>query len=48
MFKTVKEKVLNNTNLVLAQAKAKNLSPRTCAMKIAKDRIFKKCSICKI
>lgn len=48
MFKTVKEKILNNTKLVLNQAKAKNLSPRICAMQIAKDRILKKCSNCKI
>ncbi len=48
MFKTVKEKIINNTKLVLEQAKKKNLSPRTTAMNIAKDRILKKCSVCKI
>ena len=48
MFKTVKEKIINNTKLVLDQAKKKNISPRTAAMKIARDRILKKCSVCKI
>jgi acyl-CoA synthetase (AMP-forming)/AMP-acid ligase II len=48
MFKLVKEKVINNTKLVLNQAKNKGLSPRECAMKIARDRVLKKCRICRI
>ena len=48
MFKIVKEKIINNSKLVLEQAKKKNISPRTVAMNIAKDRILKKCSVCKI
>ena len=48
MFKIVKEKIINNSKLVLGQAKKKNISPRTVAMNIAKDRILKKCSVCKI
>ena len=48
MFKLVKEKVINNTRVVLNQAKDKDLSPRECAMKIARDRVLKKCRICRI
>ena len=48
MFKLVKEKVINNTRVVLNQAKDKDLSPRECAMKIARDRVLKKCKICRI
>lgn len=42
MFNLVKEKVVNNTKLVLEKAKEKRISPRKAAMKIARERVLGK------
>ena len=41
MFKTVKEKIVANTKLVLETARKKKITPRTAALKIAQDRVRK-------
>lgn len=45
MFKIVKEKIIKNTKLILEHP-AKNIMPRDIAIKIARQRIEKKCKIC--
>ena len=39
MFKTIKEKIKNNTELVLKTSESNSISPREAANKIALDRI---------
>jgi len=39
MFKTVKEKVRHNTELVLKKAKEEKITPRNAALKIAQERV---------
>lgn len=46
MFKMVKEKVINNTKLILEHSVKRRITPRECAIEIAKERIMKKCKIC--
>jgi len=41
MFKIVREKVRNNTDLVLKRAKKDNKKPRDAALKIAQERVKK-------
>src|SRR3989344_5327582 len=48
MFKMVEEKVVNNTRIVLDDAVNKVCKPRDSALLIAKDRVLKKCDICKV
>ena len=48
MFKLVEEKVVNNTRKVLEDALNKVCKPRDSALFIAKDRVLKKCDICKV
>ncbi len=48
MWKMVEEKIVINTENVLKGAKKNKCSPRECAMKIAKERVLKKCKICKV
>jgi len=48
MFKLVEEKVVNNTRKVLEDALNKVCKPRDSALLIAKDRVLKKCDICKV
>jgi len=48
MFKLVEEKIRKNTKMVLEHAKKlNNCPPRRCALDIAKDRLRKKCGICR-
>ena len=47
MFKLVEEKVKENTELVLNQAKKQGVSPREAAMKIARERVMRKCETCR-
>ena len=44
----VEEKIVTNTKNVLKIAEKEGCSPRMCAMKIAKERVLKKCKICKV
>ena len=48
MFKLVNEKITKNTNLVLKNAAKLKVKPRDAALEIAKARVRKKCTICKI
>ncbi len=48
MFKLVEKKVSENTKMVLDISKKKKISPREVAMQIAKERVLKKCKICKV
>jgi glutamate dehydrogenase (NAD(P)+) len=48
MWKMVEEKITKNTENVLTTAEKKKCSPRECAMEIARERVLKKCKICKI
>jgi glutamate dehydrogenase/leucine dehydrogenase len=48
MFKLVEEKITKNTKLVLENAKKGKLYPREAAMKIAQERVRKKCKICRV
>ena len=48
MFKTVENKITRNTKMVLELAKKKNITPREAALQIAKERVLKKCKICRI
>ena len=41
MFKTVKEKVRDNTRKVMEKTKSESISPRDAALKIAKERVLK-------
>ena len=47
MFVMVKEKIKKNTLHVLKTAKKNKTYPRSAALKIAEDRIMKKCNVCK-
>ena len=47
MFKLVEKKVANNTKIVMEAAKKRKCVPRQCALEIAKERIRKKCKVCK-
>ncbi|MDO8628447.1 MAG: Glu/Leu/Phe/Val dehydrogenase [Nanoarchaeota archaeon] len=48
MFKTVQDKVVRNTKLVLSSAEEKNVKPRTAALSIAQNRVLKACKTCKV
>ena len=48
MFKLVEKKVTENTKMVLEISKKKRISPREAAMQIAKERVLKKCKICRV
>ncbi len=48
MWKMVEEKITKNTKMVLDLAKKKGVSPRECAMDIAKERVLEKCKICRV
>ena len=48
MFKLVKNKIQKNTHVVLKYAEEKACKPRDAAMEIAKERVLKKCKVCKI
>jgi glutamate dehydrogenase (NAD(P)+) len=41
MFKTVREKVRENTKIALKKSRADNISPRAAALEIAKERVLK-------
>lgn len=47
MFKTVEEKITNNTQLVLDRAEKDKVIPRVAALKIAQERVKKKCKTCR-
>ena len=48
MFTLVKKKIQKNTHVVLKYAEEKNWMPRDAAMEIARDRVLKKCTTCKL
>ncbi|MEK6862809.1 MAG: Glu/Leu/Phe/Val dehydrogenase [Nanoarchaeota archaeon] len=48
MFKMVEEKITRNTELILKQSGKLKIKPRDVALEIAKARVRKKCTICKI
>tara|TARA_Y100000310_G_C20695679_1_gene825519 strand:- start:611 stop:1717 length:1107 start_codon:yes stop_codon:yes gene_type:complete len=48
MWKLVEEKITKNTEHVLKESEKKKKSPRECAMEIARERVLKKCKICRI
>ncbi len=48
MFRLVGEKITKNTDLVLKTAFKNKVKPRDAALEIAKARIRKKCTICRI
>lgn len=47
MFKLIEEKIRKNTKLVLERAEKNGIKPRDAALEIAKERIKKKCEVCK-
>jgi glutamate dehydrogenase (NAD(P)+) len=48
MFKTVEEKIVANTDLVLKKATENKVPPRIVGMKIAQKRVRKKCKVCSV
>jgi len=48
MFKLVEKKIVQNTNIVLNHANKKGVKPRDAALEIAKDRVKRKCRVCRI
>ncbi len=48
MFKTVQEKIVQNTKEVLTRSKKENKAPRIVAEAIAKERVLKVCKTCKV
>ncbi len=48
MFKLVKQKIQKNTHVVLKYAEEKHVKPRDAALEIAKERVLKKCTTCKL
>ncbi len=48
MFKLVEEKITKNTELVLKESLKRKIKPRNAALEIAKARVRKKCTICRI
>ena len=48
MFEMVKKKIMKNTKLVLDKSKKNKCLPRDVALEIAKERVRKKCKVCKI
>ena len=47
LFNMIEEKICKNTKLILDDAKSKRCLPRICALERAKERIRKKCKVCK-
>ncbi|MBI2671649.1 Glu/Leu/Phe/Val dehydrogenase [Candidatus Woesearchaeota archaeon] len=48
MFNLVEKKIKVNTKIVLQDAERKGIKPRDAAMRIAQDRVLRKCKICRI
>ena len=48
MFEMVEKNICKNTKTVLDNAKDKGCLPRLCALEIAKERVRKKCKVCRI
>lgn len=48
MFKMIEEKVSINTKFTLEEARNRQCLPRECALEIAKERVRKKCKMCKL
>ncbi len=48
MWKMIEKKIVENVNNILKGANKENCSPREYAMEIARERVLKKCKICKI
>jgi glutamate dehydrogenase/leucine dehydrogenase len=48
MFKTVQERIVKNTEEVLARSKKENKAPRLVAEAIAKERVLKSCKTCRV
>tara|TARA_Y100000310_G_scaffold17736_1_gene17517 strand:+ start:860 stop:1966 length:1107 start_codon:yes stop_codon:yes gene_type:complete len=48
MWKMVEQKIVKNTDAVLKHASKLKCAPRNCALKIAQERVLKKCKVCKI
>jgi glutamate dehydrogenase/leucine dehydrogenase len=43
----IQEKITNNVSMILREAKGRKRSPRKCALEIARDRVRKRCNVCK-
>jgi glutamate dehydrogenase/leucine dehydrogenase len=48
MFKIVQERIVKNTEEVLARSKRENKAPRLVAEAIAKERVLKSCKTCRV
>ncbi|MAG20352.1 glutamate dehydrogenase [archaeon] len=48
MFEMVEKKIKKNTKKVLEMSKKKRITPRYAALKLAEDRVRKKCKVCKV
>lgn len=48
MFKMVEEKIVNNTHDILSKCTDRVCKPRDIALNIARERVLKKCDICKV
>ena len=48
MFKMVEEKITRNTRIVLNIAKKQKIKPRDAAMRLAQERVLKKCKVCNV
>ena len=48
MFRLVEEKITKNTELILKESLKRKIKPRDAALEIAKARVRKKCTICRI
>lgn len=46
MFKLVEDKITKNTRIVLNIAKRQKVKPRDVAVKLAQDRVLRRCKIC--
>ena len=47
-FKMVEEKITRNTRIVLNIAKKQKIKPRDAAMRLAQERVLKKCKVCNV
>ena len=48
MWKMVEDKIVKNTDRVLKDATKNKIAPRVAALRIAKERVRKKCEVCKV
>jgi len=48
MFRMVEEKIVKNTEMVMKNSMKQRVLPRVSALEIAKHRVRKKCTVCKL